>query len=92
MGPHEFGCLPRGACGWVCLGDQEVTVRVPRVRDWRTNTEVPLRSYRRLQRRGPLQELALRRVIRGISMGKYEEAALSVPETLGFSRDSVSRR
>jgi transposase-like protein len=34
----------------------------------------------------------LRRVIAGISGGRYEEAALSVPETFGISRDSVSRK
>ena len=46
--------------GSVCLGDQKVTVHVPRVRDRRTNMEVPLRSYQRLQQPGVLEELALR--------------------------------
>lgn len=86
-------CGPWGSNrGSVCLGDQKVTVDVPRVRDRQTNTEVPLRSYQRLQQPGVLEELALRRVINGISMRKYEQAAVSVPETLGISRDSVSRR
>ncbi len=65
---------------------------VPRVRDRRTNREVPLASYQRLQAPGLLEQLALKRVINGVSMGKYEEAALSVPETFGISRNSVSRR
>jgi transposase-like protein len=39
-----------------------------------------------------IDDLALPRVINGISMQKYEEAALSVPETFGIKRDSVSRR
>ena len=78
--------------GSICLGDQKVAVRVPRVRNRRVNEEVPLPSYQRLQKPGVLEEMALKRVINGISTGKYEDAALSVPETFGISRDSVSRR
>lgn len=48
--------------GSVCLGDQKVAVQVPRVRDRRTNAEVPLKSYRRLQQPHVLEDLALRRV------------------------------
>ena len=36
--------------------------------------------------------VALNRVINGISDRKYEKAVLSVPETFGIKRDSVSRR
>jgi transposase-like protein len=78
--------------GSICLADQKVKIRVPRVRNRRENVEVPLRSYERLQHPGVLEEMALRRVINGISMGKYEEAALSVPETFGIKRASVSTR
>lgn len=78
--------------GSICLGDQKVKVRVPRVRNRQQNVEVPLMSYERLQSTGVLEELALKRVINGISMGKYEDAALSVPETFGIKRSSVSTR
>jgi transposase-like protein len=78
--------------GSICLGDQKVAVGVPRVRNRMTNEEVSLSSYTRLQKPGVLEQLALQRVINGVSMRKYEEAALSVPETFGISRDSVSRR
>ena len=39
-----------------------------------------------------IEEASLRRVIRGISTGDYEGAALAVPTTFGIKRDSVSRR
>jgi transposase-like protein len=39
-----------------------------------------------------VEDVMLRRVIAGISGGRYEEAALLVPETFGISRDAVSRK
>lgn len=78
--------------GAVFLGDQKVAVSVPRVRRKDTKEEVALASYRRLQSPGLVEEAALRRVIRGVSTGNYEGAALCVPETFGIKRDSVSRR
>ena len=78
--------------GSIYLGDQKVALRVPRVRGGRAGAEVRLKSYARLQSPTVIDDLALRRVIHGISMQKYEEAALSVPETFGIKRDSVSRR
>jgi transposase-like protein len=76
----------------VYLGDQKVRIRVPRVRNRGTDEEVPLQAYQRLQSPTVIDHLALQRVINGISTGKYEKAALSVPETFGIKRSSVSRR
>jgi putative transposase len=78
--------------GSVYLADQKVAVTVPRVRNRQTNEEVPLSSYRRLQESGVLNELAFQRVINGISHRKYARAALSVPETFGISKSSLSKR
>jgi putative transposase len=78
--------------GSVCLGDQKLRINVPRARDVRTGQEVPLRSYERLQNPTHLDELALARVINGISQGKYERAAENVPETFGIKKSSVSRK
>jgi transposase-like protein len=78
--------------GAVYLGDQKVPVAVPRVVRKSTREFVSLGSYQRLQDTGRIDDMALRRVIRGISMGNYEGAALSIPETFGIKRDSVSRR
>lgn len=78
--------------GSVFLGDQKVRVNVPRVRDVRADEEIPLKSYRRLQDPGHLDELAMARVINGLSQGKYERAAEHVPETFGIKKSSVSRK
>jgi putative transposase len=78
--------------GSIYLGDQKVAIEVPRARNAKTGEEARLGSYERLQSPRVIEDMALRRVINGVSMGKYEEAALSVPETFGISRDSVSRR
>jgi transposase-like protein len=78
--------------GSIYLGDQKVAVKVPRVRNREYDEEMPLKSYQRLQNPAVIDELALNRVINGVSAGKYERAALSIPETFGISRDSVSRR
>jgi len=95
-GPRYTRGGPLGRWGFndgsVFLGDQKVSVSVPRVRRKDTKEEVPLSAYRRLQSASLIEEAALRRVIRGVSTGNYEGAALSVPETFGIKRDSVSRR
>jgi hypothetical protein len=78
--------------GSIYLGDQKVALNVPRARNGRTGEEGTLPSYERLQNPRVVEDMALRRVINGISMRKYEDAALSIPETFGISRDSVSRR
>jgi len=62
------------------------------VRDRQSDAEVPLRVYQRLQSPGVIDWAALQRVINGISTAKYEKAALSVPETFGIKRNSISRR
>ena len=78
--------------GSVFLGDQKVQINVPRVRDLKARQEVPLKSYERLQRPDYVDEVALSRVINGISQGKYERASEHVPETFGISKSSVSRK
>jgi len=78
--------------GSVFMGDQKVKINVPRVRDVRADEEIPLKSYQRLQDPSHLDEVALARVINGISQGKYERAAEQVPETFGIKKSSVSRK
>ena len=78
--------------GSVYLGDQKVTVRVPRVRNTVTNREVPLERYERLQSPQLIDDMALSRVINGISQDKYERAVMEVPETFGIKKTSVCRR
>lgn len=78
--------------GSVYLGDQKVKVAVPRVRNLAKNQEVQLQSYDRLQSPQLVDQMALTRVIRGISQKDYEEAAIQVPETFGIKKTSVCRR
>lgn len=78
--------------GSVYLGDQKVKINVPRVRDIRAGQEVPLQSYEQLKNPQRLDAVALSRVINGISQGKYENAAESVPETFGIKKSSISRK
>jgi putative transposase len=78
--------------GSVFLGDQKVRINVPRVRDLKAGKEVRLESYERLQDPNHVDEMALSRVINGISQGKYERAAENVPETFGIKKSSVSRK
>jgi transposase-like protein len=78
--------------GSVFVGDQKLKVNVPRVRDVVRDQEVSLSSYERLQSPGTVDEAAFRRVISGISTGRYEQAAESVPETFGISKSSISRK
>lgn len=95
-GPHYSrggACKRWGANpGSVFLGDQKVKINVPRVRDLARRREMSLKSYERLQSPAQVDEMAFSRVINGISMGKYERAAESVPETFGISKSSVSRK
>ena len=78
--------------GSVYLGDQKLPVRFPRVRNVHTNAEVPLVTYEKLQRPRDLDDGLLRRVVVGLSCGRYQECAETVPETFGLSRATVSRR
>jgi transposase-like protein len=78
--------------GFIYLGDQAVSVVVPRVRNRRTNQEVPLRSYQRLQDPGLIDQVVLNRVLKGLSQRSYEEAAIQTPATFGIKKSSVSRR
>lgn len=78
--------------GSVFLGDQKVYVPVPRARNVQTNSEIQLKSYERLQSPQLVDEMALSRVIHGMSQRNYEKAAVHVPETFGIKKASVCRR
>jgi len=51
-----------------------------------------LQTYRKLQEPQGMDEGLLRRVLVGLSCGRYQECAEAVPEAFGLSRSSVSRR
>ena len=78
--------------GSVFLGDQKVSIAVPRVRDILQGKEVPLSSYRDFQNPRGIDEVVFKRLINGISTRKYEKAAMEVPATFGIRKSSVSRK
>ncbi len=59
--------------GSVYLGDQKVSLKVPRVRDVLNEEEVCLTSYREFQNPRKIDETIFSRVINGISSRKYEK-------------------
>lgn len=78
--------------GSVFLADQKLSIQVPRVRDVRSETEVPLSVYRRFQVARKLDEAVLLRVLKGLSCRDYQGCAQAAPEAFGISSSSVSRR
>jgi putative transposase len=78
--------------GSVFLGDQKVRINVPRVRDLDSSEEIRLKSYERLQDPSQVDDMALSRVINGISQRNYERAAEHVPETFGIKKTSICRK
>jgi putative transposase len=81
-----------GQAGSVYLADEKVKTRVPRVRNVLENKEVPLESYRLLQKPRNGGEGVMRKVLYGLSCRKYEQCAEAVPGALGLSSSSISRR
>src|SRR3990167_5836360 len=90
---HEGGPTRWGKqAGSVYLGDEKLRIEVPRVRDVERKTELGLASYNRFQKPRELDEGVMKKVLLGLSCGRYEETARTVPEAFGISRSTVSRR
>lgn len=77
--------------GTVKLAGQKIPIKVPRVRNHRTDREVPLLVMEKLKDEGELNNLLLKRVLHGISCRNYESAAESVPGAIGLSPSTTSR-
>ncbi len=77
--------------GSVFLGEQKVSVRVPRVRQRSTGQEIPLTSYGALQNPRHMDERLFGRILQGVSARRYEDTAMMVPEAFGIKKSSVSR-
>ena len=78
--------------GSVFLGNQKLSIRVPRLRDTEENEEVGLQAYRQLQSPQIVDERVFAQVLNGISMRKYEKAVEKIPETFGISKSSISQK
>jgi len=78
--------------GSVYLQDTKVKVRVPRIRNRKTDKEVILSNYQKLQQPLEGDKNLLVKVLNGLSCHKYAEAAQKLPEVFGLSASSISKR
>jgi transposase-like protein len=82
--------------GWqkssVYLADQKIGLRVPRVRDYLGNKEIPLQSLEHLQIPRSTDEGLFHKILKGLSCRDYRECAEAVPQAFGLSSSTVSRR
>ena len=78
--------------GSVYMQDVKVPVTVPRIRDTITGAEVPLQTYKRLQKQYRGDEKLMKRVLSGLSCRNYEDCVEAVPGVFGLKPTTVSRR
>jgi transposase-like protein len=78
--------------GSVYLLDQKLPITYTRVRDRLRNVEVPLPIYQALGEPRAADAGLFRKVLHGLSCRRYEACAEAVPEAVGLSASSVSRR
>ena len=79
--------------GSVFIKDQRIPIIVQRVRDTIHDKEVPLSTYERFQEpTADTDEKLLKRVLHGLSCGRYRECSEAIPEALSLSPSTISRR
>jgi putative transposase len=78
--------------GSVYLRDQKFPIDVPRVRNKKDKTEIPLEAYQKLQRVYQNDHKTFLKIIDGISMRKYKECSELIPEAFGISASNLSKR
>lgn len=77
--------------GRVQLADREVKVKRPRLRH-KTEGEVKIPAYEKLREDRGLGQHMLGALMRGVSTREYHEVLPNMAETVGVSRNSVSRQ
>ena len=78
--------------GSVYLRDQKVPISVPRVRNKKDKTEIPLEAYKKFQTVYKDDAKTFLKILNGISMHKYASCAELVPEVFGISASNLSKR
>jgi transposase-like protein len=78
--------------GSVYLRDQKLPILVPRVRNTKTNQEVPLKTYEKFQKPFDGDRQTFLKLLNGLSTHKYRQSAELVPEVFGISASNVSKR
>jgi putative transposase len=75
--------------GSIYLGDQKIHIERPRLRG--PAGEIKLQTYEALKKPESFSEELLRKVLRGISLQKYEETVMEAAHAFGVSPGSLSR-
>jgi transposase-like protein len=78
--------------GSVYLRDQKLPIMVPRVRNTKTDEEIRLVSYEKLQKPFDGDRQTFLKLLNGISTHRYQESAELVPEVFGISASNISKR
>ncbi len=78
--------------GYAFLRDQRIPVTYQRARNKKTNQEVVLESYKRLQKPYQGDEQTFKKMLNGISTRNYRDSAELAPEVCGLSPSNMSRR
>ena len=76
----------------IYLADQKIPFRIPRIRDLRSNVEIPLKSLEKLQSPRSFDEGLFHKVLKGLSCRDYRVCAEAVPQAFGLSASTVSQR
>lgn len=85
---YRWGSNP----GSVRIGEEKVSIKIPRLRDEASKREVQLESYQMLKEARPDDEKLVKGVIHGLSMNDYHEVVREFGDSYGLSRSSVSQR
>jgi len=78
--------------GSVHIGEQKLPILYQRVRDRRKGREVELTAYKGLQQPHQIDEGLLKKILLGLSCGRYRECCEAIPEAFSLSPSTVSRR
>jgi len=79
--------------GSVYIGEQRIPIMVPRVRDTVKGREISLKGYEALQTARPeVEERLYKRILHGLSCADYRDCSEAIPEAMGLSSSTVSRR
>jgi transposase-like protein len=78
--------------GSVYIGEQKLPILYQRVRDRRKGREVELTAYKGLQQPHQIDEGLLKKILLGLSCGRYRECCEAIPEAFSLSPSTISRR
>jgi transposase-like protein len=78
--------------GSIVLGNQQVAIKKPRVRDAEKNCEVDLKTYERFQDPSHFDEAVFTDGMRHVSQRDYKKGIKKIASSFGFSKSAVSKR